>query len=65
MLLSVAAAASDSQYAALSCCFHLSNPIVPRPDPSSLVTFLGSLKKLTALKVDENQLMYLPDSIGG
>ncbi|KAJ3605624.1 hypothetical protein NHX12_027669 [Muraenolepis orangiensis] len=24
-----------------------------------------SLKKLTALKVDENQLMYLPDSIGG
>ncbi|KAK0143001.1 Erbin [Merluccius polli] len=25
----------------------------------------GSLKKLTALKVDENQLMYLPDSIGG
>lgn len=25
----------------------------------------GSLKKLTALKVDENQLMYLPDSVGG
>ncbi|CDQ62989.1 unnamed protein product [Oncorhynchus mykiss] len=40
--------------------FSLSFPLfLPVPSPS------GSLKKLTALKVDENQLMYLPDSVGG
>ncbi|NXA64374.1 ERBIN protein, partial [Mohoua ochrocephala] len=26
---------------------------------------IGSLKKVTTLKIDENQLIYLPDSIGG
>lgn len=26
---------------------------------------IGSLKNVTTLKIDENQLMYLPDSIGG
>lgn len=26
---------------------------------------VGSLKKVTTLKIDENQLIYLPDSIGG
>jgi len=31
-----------------------------------LVNFItGSLKKVTTLKIDENQLIYLPDSIGG
>lgn len=34
-------------------------------DSLSFPIITGSLKKLTALKVDENQLMYLPDSIGG
>lgn len=26
---------------------------------------IGSLKNVTTLKIDENQLMFLPDSIGG
>lgn len=31
-----------------------------------LIRFItGSLKKVTTLKIDENQLIYLPDSIGG
>lgn len=31
----------------------------------SLSVPTGSLKRLTTLKVDDNQLMYLPDTIGG
>ncbi|OXB80867.1 UNVERIFIED_CONTAM: hypothetical protein H355_016884 [Colinus virginianus] len=30
-----------------------------------LIFATGSLKKVTTLKIDENQLIYLPDSIGG
>lgn len=30
-----------------------------------IILSIGSLKNVTTLKIDENQLMFLPDSIGG
>lgn len=57
---SIAPSGALSASLILSLWFSLSLPL-----SASRPVIPGSLKKLTALKVDENQLTYLPDSIGG